>query len=230
MKGFSLFFICLFVSQTFVGQISKGGADIMPFRDSCEIWLDDVVTPFRQVSFDEFSFTDRINNITLSINALGQYCYFDSTLYQGLLFIRFNDTMVFDSLSVLGGCRIGGEVIKGYKEGEWTESCFVLEKKRYVLTKKMNYKNGQLHGDYFVFGAGSEVIPYQETPGNPVAPTSSFENGTGMYVDFYIFPPYQLKVRGMLVNGRREGRWNVYDKDGEVIVSYIFRRGICINL
>lgn len=183
----------------------------------------------KDIRVDDDKLFDEVWGIAFCFDDSGAFLGPDSTHYSGHLGIRFARRMACDSVSDWSHGVLSGSFKNGYKDGEWIERSNTAQGSM-VITKKMNYKNGQLHGDYFVFGADREVIPHQEMHGNPFAPTSTFEKGTGMYVDFYNFPPYQLKVCGRLVNGRREGRWNVYDKDGDVVVSYIFRNGVCINL
>lgn len=230
MNLFGVFFL-VFIGNTSSQEVAVKTNEVESTTDTLVQWADlEYDLLFKILLVDGSDLKELHSEEMLFIDDSGRYRYKDSTFFSGRLTIYLDEKMVCDSILDAGTGLVEGTIEKGIKQGVWIEKWHSFEKKRFVPTKKMNYKNGQLHGDYFVFGANREVIPYQEMHGNPVAPTSSFENGTGMYVDFYHFPPYQLKVRGMLVKGCREGRWNVYDKDGEVIVSYIFRNGNCINL
>ena len=165
---------------------------------------------------------------TLVINDSAQFQFEGSVLFTGELLIWLQSSLALYENERWKRGVISGFVKNGRKEGEW-----ILEHTKgeaLVVIKKMNYKHGLLHGDYFVYTSEGAIIPYQQSAEGETAATSTFENGTGWYVDFYNLPPYQLKVRGRLVNGQKEGRWNVYDKNGDIIVSYIYQNGIIVNL
>lgn len=177
----------------------------------------------------DFDLKDKLVWQTLYINDSSQFQFEEAVLYTGHLSIWLQSSLTLNEEGRWQCGVISGIVKNGRKEGEWVLKNSGGGEGDWVVTKRMNYKNGLLHGDFFVYTAEGDIIPYQQSSEGERAATSSFENGTGWYVDFYIFPPYQLKVRGRLVNGQKEGRWNVYDKNGDIIVSYIYQNGIIVN-
>jgi len=177
---------------------------------------------------EDFDLRSTSEGQTLFINDSGEFQFEGSVLFSGKLLISLQSCMVVDKSEIGNIGRLSGIVKNGRKEGEW-----VLKhsgEEGWITTKTMNYKNGLLHGDYFVYTHEGEVISCEQSAEGGAAATSTFINGTGLYVDFYNFPPYQLKVQGRLVKGKKNGRWNVYDKNGDIIVSYIYQNGIIVNL
>lgn len=184
---------------------------------------------YPELIVQDFDLQDKVDGQTLYINDSAQFQFEEAGLYTGHLRIWLQCSLTLNEEGRWQRGVISGIVKNGRKEGEWVLKNSGGGEGDWVVTKRMNYKNGLLHGDFFVYTAEGDIIPYQQSSEGERAATSSFENGTGWYVDFYIFPPYQLKVRGRLVNGQKEGRWNVYDKNGDIIVSYIYQNGIIVN-
>lgn len=184
---------------------------------------------YNRLYLNDFDLKDYPGKRGLTIDDSSLFYFTDSVLYTGDLVINLPSKVIFCEEVPLGFGDLMGKVINGRKEQEWVERYYSVVLGEMVVIKRMNYKRGQLHGDYFVYTQEGEVIPYQDYVGEATAATSTFENGTGLYVDFYNFPPYQLKVHGRLVNGKKDGRWQVYDKDGDIIVSYIYQNGIIVN-
>ncbi len=105
-----------------------------------------------------------------------------------------------------------GSFNKGYKNGFWKTQC----KNR--LVKTMNYNQGLLIGRYRVYNVKGDVL-YITTLG---------AKGTGKYKDYY-YETGILKEEGRYKNGKKEGQWLYYDKNGKETRSEKYKNGILMN-
>ena len=179
--------------------------------------LEPLITPVRMY-VDDYSLECEYTKKRLFINDACLYQYIDSSLFSGDLYIR----LINDYFSDTGyGYTIGtleGGVKNGKKEGRWIETSWEIPNiSGFIPIKNMNYANGLLNGDYCVFNAQGDTLAI-----------SSFKQGTGLIIDFY-YDTGALKEKGKLINGKKEGRWVLYDEEGDVIKSSIYKNDYCIT-
>ncbi len=200
---------------------------------------------------DDYNLTDDDIHVTVLINDSSLFQIKDSSIYNGSMCIILSFGRYIDVDGYNSCCGVIEGLIKnGKKEGEWIET---LNEKNFneVLLKQMNYKNGFLDGDYYVYSTekntkfdsirswedstkyfyttkGEIISPNKNSVTGAIGPTSSFENGTGLYLDYYNDTGI-LKEKGWLKHGQREGRWCLYDTEGKLIKVDIYRHGNCIT-
>jgi len=142
------------------------------------------------------------------------YKSIDSTIFTGKLKIYKSQEYAIEcDIYYNTKGYIKGDVILGRKEGIWTEFYDNGYDKEipHIPVKKMNYSKGLLNGEYCVLNLIGDTLF-----------TSYFENGTGLFSDFY-YDTGQLKEKGKLVNGKKEGRWTLYDEKGGIIKSILYK-------
>ncbi|MDO6758982.1 hypothetical protein Q4566_02120 [Tamlana sp. 2_MG-2023] len=105
-----------------------------------------------------------------------------------------------------------GLMSKGYKTGLW--KTYYKSK----LVKTQNWKLGLAIGEYSVYDVkGCEL--YKTTFGN---------SGEGKFKDYY-YETGALKEEGSYKNGKKEGKWCEYDKDGNVITTIYYESGVSLE-
>ncbi len=102
-----------------------------------------------------------------------------------------------------------GVFIKGYKNGLWK----TLYKNKLVKTE--NWRKGLAIGRYRVYNTKGELL-YKTTFG---------KYGHGKYKDYY-YNTSQLKQEGSYENGKKQGEWCDYDKEGNLIKTTYYDQGV----
>ncbi len=173
---------------------------------------------------EDWDLYDNIDKTQFIINEQGQYQIQDSSLVTDSLYIwltSFDHNVLVNKILTLG--YIKGLVIKGHKEGAWIKYRSFKYTGLFPI-KKMNYVNGQLNGDYYVYTFNGDTIKYNKE----LDATSTFNNGTGLYLDYY-YETGKLKVKGNLKDGKRQGKWCFYSMQGEIIKEEVYINGFSIN-
>lgn len=83
---------------------------------------------------------------------------------------------------------------------------------RYVLLEE-NYRNGALHGVRRILDEEGSVIY-----------STIFVEGTGVYCEYYSGTK-QLLIVGCMLNGKRDGCWEYYSKEGKCIKKEYYENG-----
>ncbi|PID67754.1 MAG: hypothetical protein CR968_05120 [Flavobacteriia bacterium] len=102
-----------------------------------------------------------------------------------------------------------GSFIKGYKNGLWKTTY------KNKLVKTENWRKGLAIGRYRVF----------DTKGKLLYKTSFGNYGHGKYKDYY-YNTGQLKQEGAYENGKKQGEWCDYDKEGNLIKTTYYDQGV----
>ncbi len=105
-----------------------------------------------------------------------------------------------------------GSFNKGYKNGFWKT------KYKNKLVKTMNYNQGLLIGRYRVYNVKGDLL-YKTTLG---------AKGTGKYKDYY-YETGVLKEVGNYKNGKKEGQWLYYDKNGKETRRMHYKDGMLVK-
>lgn len=93
---------------------------------------------------------------------------------------------------------VDGLIIDGKKESLWET---MYESK---VIKQETYRENIRHGIYKIYNFNGKVL-FEEI----------FQNGTGVYKDFYVTEERTLRVEGYLENNEKEGCWFYYSEDGK---------------
>ncbi|QCE43114.1 toxin-antitoxin system YwqK family antitoxin [Psychroserpens sp. NJDZ02] len=109
------------------------------------------------------------------------------------------------------GYREQGTFSKGYKNSLWTTTY------KNKLIKTENWKYGLIHGEYRVYDT-IQKIQYRTDFGT---------GGNGEYKDYY--KTGILKQEGNYQNGKKEGEWCTYDRQGKIIKTINYKKGSTIN-
>ncbi len=72
------------------------------------------------------------------------------------------------------------------------------------VIKQETYRENIRHGIYKIYNFNGKVL-FEEI----------FQNGTGVYKDFYVTEERTLRVEGYLENNEKEGCWFYYSEDGK---------------
>ncbi|WP_103068692.1 toxin-antitoxin system YwqK family antitoxin [Aquimarina sediminis] len=121
------------------------------------------------------------------------------------------DTDIVNSYNFSGLCE-QGNIRKGYKDGFWKTT---YESK---LVKTENWNNGLILGKYRVYNSKGDIL-YKTNFGS---------NGSGKYKDFY-YTTGTLKQEGNYENGKKEGEWCDYNKQGKIIKVIKYKTGNIVN-
>lgn len=143
----------------------------------------------------------------------------DTVLVNGMLSLNIDKKILPNDYVTLEQdgffASLTGEIINGKKEGIWKMKQFVNDD--YTVVKQMNYSNGMLDGDFYLFDSNGRVMD-----------TLRFVQGTGLYLDYYNYTG-KLKVKGYLRQGRRDGRWSFYDGNGELLKVEVYKNGFSLT-
>lgn len=114
--------------------------------------------------------------------------------------------------------EIEGFFMNGKKEGSWRLSRFFERKgeisANYVLLEE-NYKDGLLHGARRIIDKNGFVATY----------STIFIEGTGVFCEYYA-DTKQLIFVGYMTNGKRDGCWEYYSRDGNCIRKENYKNGV----
>ncbi len=246
MKKIVLFLIVLFVTYQCIGQV----VDDQEPDTTTYITLD--LFQITLVLEDEF-LKEPDGDVKLIYKDSFFYHEEDSSLYNGPLCINLTIDLINDiGLNYEYYGSLEGSVKNGTQGGVWTlKDIRKLNAYENHVLKQLSYKNGLLDGDYFVYSTEPKIfcdsIVYwadstkylYTTKGeilssrtnkevNAIEPTSHFENGTGLYLDYYNETGV-LKEKGYLKYGKKDGRWLFYDTLGNIIKVEIYQNGLCIT-
>lgn len=107
------------------------------------------------------------------------------------------------------GFKSTGFFKNGLKTGFWNTT---FDSK---LVKAENYLNGLVIGRYRVYNSGGEIL-YKTTFG---------PKGNGIYKDFY-YETGKVKEEGNYKNGKKEGDWCHYNKEGKIMTTIKYNEGV----
>ena len=99
----------------------------------------------------------------------------------------------------------------GYKNGLWKTT------HKNKLVKTINYNKGLVIGKYRVYNTKGELL-YKTTFGTL---------GNGKYKDYH-YKTGVLKEEGNYENGKKEGEWCTYNKQGNIKEIVTYKKGISI--
>ncbi len=99
-----------------------------------------------------------------------------------------------------------GVFTNGYKNGLWKTTY------KNKLVKTENWRKGLVVGRYKVYNTKGELL-YKTSFGN---------YGHGKYKDYY-YNTGQLKQEGSYENGKKQGEWCDYDKEGNLIKTTYYK-------
>ncbi len=102
-----------------------------------------------------------------------------------------------------------GYLFNGYKNGLWKTTY------KNKLIKTENWNNGLILGKYKV----------NTIEGTLIYRTDFGKEGNGKYKDYY-YETGILKQEGNYENGKKEGEWCDYDKQGNLITTTYYKRGV----
>jgi len=112
---------------------------------------------------------------------------------------------------------VEGLFFKGKKEGYWKMKRFFKRKNDisdYYTLLEENYKEGVLHGVRRILSNDGLVIY-----------STIFIEGTGVYCEYYAGTK-QLIFVGYMTNGKRDGCWEYYSRDGNCIRKENYKNGV----
>ncbi|OAB78239.1 toxin-antitoxin system YwqK family antitoxin [Cochleicola gelatinilyticus] len=144
----------------------------------------------------------------------GRLCFFDT--YDNKKLNRKYEIFLERTISTDTPIKLDSQFIvaegnfkNGYKHGLWKTT---YESK---LVKTENYNNGLMIGRYRVYDLDGDEL-YRTTLGS---------NGNGKYKDYY-YKTGVLKEEGFYKNGKKEGEWCEYDKQGNMVKTIKFENGV----
>ncbi|QZT38541.1 hypothetical protein K5X82_06515 [Halosquirtibacter xylanolyticus] len=171
----------------------------------------------------------------------GLYLNLDSTKLNAVVYIYL--TKLEEKNRVYGW--ISGKIKDGKRDGAWTKEVYTI-KRKHVVVQKLNYRNGLLDGDYFVYNLQGEILRASYGGDLPSSirfiqkgqlisenkyydrklgqKTGAFVQGTGFYLDYY-YDTGKLKERGAFKDGSKTGQWYVFDPTGKVLRIDTYHNG-----
>ncbi|QZE14224.1 hypothetical protein K4L44_17195 [Halosquirtibacter laminarini] len=171
----------------------------------------------------------------------GLFLNLDSTMLNAVVYIYLTKT---DEKSTVYGW-ISGKVKDGMRDGTWIKEVYTI-KRKHVVVQKLNYRNEQLDGDYFVYNLQGDILRTDYGGDLPVSvyytlkgkwvsekqyydvkrgqKTGSFVRGTGFYLDYY-YDTGKLKERGALKDGKKDGQWYIFDPTGRALRVDTYHHG-----
>ncbi len=120
-----------------------------------------------------------------------------------------NYTSANNLIGISTGFKERGKFVKGYKNGFWKTTY------KNKLVKSENWNEGLIIGKYRVYNIKGEIL-YKTTFGI---------QGNGKFKDYY-YKTGVLKLEGNYENGKKEGEWCDYDKQGNLRTTTYYKRGV----
>lgn len=105
-----------------------------------------------------------------------------------------------------------GEYLFGEREGEWV----------YIINdykEKGKFIGGMKTGKWKTIYTGKNQIKFQ----------GEYINDVPIGKHIYYFPNGEIKEVGKYKDGEKEGEWRLYNNKGDLIVTYLYKRGIEIK-